>query len=673
VNPGATTTLTATIVRGGGFAGPVTVAATGAPSGVTVTGGTIDSAATTQLISVAVAAGAAAGVTNISITGSATGVTITPASYALTVAAPTPTVTLSVSPTSATVNAGTSATLTATIVRGGGFTGPVTIAATGVPTGVTVTGGTIDSAATTRSISVTVANSAAQGLSNISITGSATGVTIAPAAYGLTVAPPLADTDGDGLPDATDPDDDNDGVLDASDLFPLDPARTMAITPAFPQVSGVYQLPNYPVTRQLTWVLQQLAASSTSTADINARFSAAALAAVPATQWQTFLQNLRTASPNATVVDLIQATPTSVTALIGNPANPASGQFLTLSTGYASDLITSLGASAFPLNGSVISSADRSLTMAQVADRFMTLAPNSSVLVARITNNQCVPIEARAANTPRATASIFKVLVLGGLGRAINDGAISATQSVTLVAANRVRNSGLSPEPLGTLFPLQDMATLMMGNSDNTATDHIHQLVGRPRLEGILGTFNHANATLMTPFLSLNENFGLLQSVSLADAQAYVSGTEDFQRTYVDTVLTPLTVGSGPQLFNHTSLYLTATWQSSATDICNAYAGIRRFNDLTAGFQVMDRALSSQAAQPGVRNRWDRVWYKGGSLNNGGGNVVLTHSWLVQSDSRGTFVVVAMANTNTPAIDQFAVQSATGRMLQLVDGLGTGP
>jgi hypothetical protein len=53
--------------------------------------------------------------------------------------------------------------------------------------------------------------------------------------------------------------------------------------------------------------------------------------------------------------------------------------------------------------------------------------------------------------------------------------------------------------------------------------------------------------------------------------------------------------------------------------------------------------------------------------------VVLTHSWLVQSDSRGTFVVVAMANTNTPAIDQFAVQSATGRMLQLVDALGTGP
>ena len=35
------------------------------------------------------------------------------------------------------------------------------------------------------------------------------------------------DADGDGIPDATDPDDDNDGVLDGADAFPLDPNESV--------------------------------------------------------------------------------------------------------------------------------------------------------------------------------------------------------------------------------------------------------------------------------------------------------------------------------------------------------------------------------------------------------------------------------------------------------------
>ncbi|MGB7298508.1 MAG: RICIN domain-containing protein [Burkholderiaceae bacterium] len=38
---------------------------------------------------------------------------------------------------------------------------------------------------------------------------------------------PALDSDGDGLPDATDPDDDNDGVNDTQDAFPLDPTESL--------------------------------------------------------------------------------------------------------------------------------------------------------------------------------------------------------------------------------------------------------------------------------------------------------------------------------------------------------------------------------------------------------------------------------------------------------------
>ncbi len=82
-----TVTVTANVVRGGGFAGAVTVAATGAPTGVSVTGATIANGSTSATVTIATTASAVAGVTNISITASGTGVTVTPVALALTVTA----------------------------------------------------------------------------------------------------------------------------------------------------------------------------------------------------------------------------------------------------------------------------------------------------------------------------------------------------------------------------------------------------------------------------------------------------------------------------------------------------------------------------------------------------------------------------------------------------------
>ena len=454
-----------------------------------------------------------------------------------------------------------------------------------------------------------------------------------------------------------------------ADQCAVNPATCAGPIPAaFPRVGGVYQLPDYPSTRQLTWVLAQLAASSTSIADINARFSPEALATTSAAQWQMLLQQIRSSSPGAVVVDLILSSPTSVTALIGTPGNPATGRFLNLSTRYAgTGLINALTAPAYALNGSVQFSADRALTMAQAADKFLTLAPGASVLVARINNHQCLPIEARSSTTPRAIGSIFKVWVLGATAQAVQEGAISPSAVVQLVAANRVLGSAMAAEPVGTPVPLSDMATLMMGISDNTATDHLHRLVGRTFAEAQLARFNNANPGLMTPFLSVNENFNLLHAAPAA-ATAYINGTPDFRRNYVNTVLVP----QGPWLGGPSNFaaFIPASWQASALDVCEAYAGMRRFTRGSEAMRLADRALSAGVAQPFVRNEWERVWYKGGTLvDSNNSKLVLAHSWLLETESRGTFVVVALANNPAGGIDEFQVQSVTGRILQLVKAL----
>lgn len=546
-----------------------------------------------------------------------------------------PGVTLTLSSSSGSAKAGESVTTTATVVRTGGFAGTVTIAGSGAAAGVAVSGGVISASANTAVVTIATSADAAFGASALSVTASASGVTVAPASYTLTIT---------------------------------DPARSGPIPAAFPRVSGVYQLPDYPSTRQLSWVLAQLVAGTTTVQDINARFTPQALATTSAAQWQAFFQTLRTSSPGAVVVDLVAATPVQVVALIGTAGSPATGRYLSLTTHYAGGgLIDALSAPAFALNGSVQFAADQGLTMAQAADKFLTLAPNASLLVARINNQQCTPVEQRNATVPRATGSIFKHWVLGALGQALQEGAVSPTATLALSAAETVPGSLLAREPVGTPLSLADMATLMMGNSDNTATDHLHQLVGRARAEAALTRFNHGNPALMTPFLSVNEQFNLFAGVSLADAEAYAAGTEAYQRSYTDSVLEPLGPVTGSQ--QHRSIFLTGSWQATALDVCAVYAGMRRYSDQSQALRLMDRALSSSVAQPFVRNEWERVWYKGGSLEATTGLMTLTHSWLLESDSRGTFVVVALASNQAGGIDIFQVQSVTSRILQLVRAL----
>lgn len=115
VTAGQSLTITATIVRGGSFAGTVTIGAIGAPAGVTVTGGTIAAGATTQVVTIATTAAAAPGTVNLGITGTATGVTIAPASFALTITAPPPAVaSVEVTPATSSLLAGVTVQLAAT-------------------------------------------------------------------------------------------------------------------------------------------------------------------------------------------------------------------------------------------------------------------------------------------------------------------------------------------------------------------------------------------------------------------------------------------------------------------------------------------------------------------------------------------------------------------------------
>ncbi len=478
------------------------------------------------------------------------------------------------------------------------------------------------------------------------------------------------DTDGDGTGDNADTDDDNDGVDDVNDPFPLDPTRTTAIVPLFPVVNGEFVLPTTQAALQLQWILDQLAAPSTSMGEITARFDPATLAVTPAATWQAFFDTLRALIANGTVQDIITMTPTNIRVLVGDASVPANGVFVTLTTTYATGLIKTFGASGFPLNGTSVGAADTNLTFDQAADKLLTLAESSSILVAQIdSNNLCVPIVERSATQSVATASIFKIWVMGALAQAIEDGTLTPSQTVVLTTDDFVLAGSLNSEPVGTQIPVIDYAILMLGISDNTATEHLFTLVGRPAIEAILSQFNFATLDVMLPFLSMNEAFHLFFTVPEADALAFVNDTETGQRDYVNDVLEPLGPVTNFSMSNP-SILVNALWQASATDVCNAIAGLRMFNDTTVASNVINQAFGAETFGINVRGRWERVWHKGGSLSDGAGQRVFTLSWLLESDTRGAFVVVAMGNNDSGGaarIDPFAYGSVALRLVQIVD------
>ncbi len=132
VTQGGSATYTVSISRTGGFAGDVTLSASGLPAGATGTF-TPNPAATSSTLAIATSAGTPAGSFTFTVTGTAGA--LTHSATATLVVNPPSDFSLSLSPQSVTTKAGGSAQYTITITRTGGFSASVALSVTGLPAG----------------------------------------------------------------------------------------------------------------------------------------------------------------------------------------------------------------------------------------------------------------------------------------------------------------------------------------------------------------------------------------------------------------------------------------------------------------------------------------------------------------------------------------------------------
>jgi hypothetical protein len=179
---GASGTDTITVTDVSPFAGSVTLAASGLPTGVTAAFAT-NPTTSTSVLTLTASATATVGTSTVTITGTSGTLTAT-TTIALTITAK-PLPVLTPSALALSVTQGKTATDTITVTDVGGFTGSVTLAATGLPTGVTVAYGT-NPTTTTSVLTFTASSTATVGTYTVTITGTS-GTTTATTTITLTV------------------------------------------------------------------------------------------------------------------------------------------------------------------------------------------------------------------------------------------------------------------------------------------------------------------------------------------------------------------------------------------------------------------------------------------------------------------------------------------------------
>ncbi|AKT40617.1 serine hydrolase [Chondromyces crocatus] len=237
---------------------------------------------------------------------------------------------------------------------------------------------------------------------------------------------------------------------------------------------------------------------------------------------------------------------------------------------------------------------------------------------------------------PLAVGSAFKLAILAALRGQVDTKKRAWKDVVTLKPEHRSLPSGTLHEwPAGSLLTVQSLASLMIAQSDNTATDALIDVVGRRAIEPFAP---HAR-----PFLSTREAFVLKAQTNEALLGRWVKADEAGRRTLLAEIdRQPL---PPPEAFSSEPRAIAdVEWFFSARELCGLME------------KVHDLPLFS--INPGLARAkdWESVAFKGGSEPG-----VLNLTTRVSGKGH-THCVVATFNDGKP-IDERRVVMTYGQVL----------
>ncbi len=239
-----------------------------------------------------------------------------------------------------------------------------------------------------------------------------------------------------------------------------------------------------------------------------------------------------------------------------------------------------------------------------------------------------------------AVGSSFKLYVLDVLYDKLDSG--SWDQVVRLVEENRSLPSGILQDwPPGTPVTAKTLSNLMISRSDNTATDHLIDFVGREYLAKNASSGNR-------PFLKTREFFELKYGAAPETQKKYLTGDREEKRQILDRIQS-LQVDKS-EVTTEPTLIQEIEWFFSTKELASIIYDLKGAEEIYINPGLADGS------------DWYRAGYKGGS--EGG---VLQYTHLLQK-KKGSPIYVVSVTVNNPerSLDSSKITEITSRLISLV-------
>ena len=247
----------------------------------------------------------------------------------------------------------------------------------------------------------------------------------------------------------------------------------------------------------------------------------------------------------------------------------------------------------------------------EVARAFASLPGQATFAVARLGAQGPEFVGSHAPDRALAIGSAFKLWILGALIEDVQAGKRRWDQVVPLTEAARSLPGGrLQDWPVGAPVTLHTLASLMISESDNTATDLLLQLLGRERVEATMAKMGVVDPARNRPMLTTLEMFKIKAG---ADPQgpAIWAGLDEAGRRKHRAAIAAMPRDAVKSWASPRALD-TLEWFASAADLARMAAWLR---DHSAAGEAA-KARGVLAINPGLRfdaEAWPYVGYKGGS------------------------------------------------------------
>ncbi|MGI8643630.1 MAG: serine hydrolase [Thermomicrobiales bacterium] len=279
---------------------------------------------------------------------------------------------------------------------------------------------------------------------------------------------------------------------------------------------------------------------------------------------------------------------------------------------------------------------------------FSRAAPSSGFLAAEIVNGACQPVHGVREERRLAVASAIKLYVLAELARQVADGDASWDELYPIQDELKSLPSGsMAFLSEGSRHPLRKYAEHMIGESDNTATDHLIARLGRESIEAHLTAFGHGAPELNRPFLTTREVFTFRVGLSSDAIAAYLAAPEAERREMLAT-----DVDSYPLLDKGWGDWVSPEWAESVEwfasplELCTVLAYLSNVSKQPGLEPVEDILMQNRGGNINPRD-WPEAGFKGGFEAG-----VYNMTWLLKRQDGRVFVLTSGFNDPVNYIDQ---------------------